>query len=147
MNAITPFQKVKLLVMLKQASWNRAELEIDHADGEAIDVLYEQMAAANSNLQDARNEVRGGTYQTGLISEFSRNYESDSVAAQLPDGSWVGWTYWQGGGKHGDPASIPWMEDAYKPCTHRLRAPGNSLPHSAMDWQYRRNRMPPASPS
>ncbi len=29
------------------------------------------------------------------------------------DGSWVGWTYWYGGGKHGEPGSIPWIEDAY----------------------------------
>jgi hypothetical protein len=29
------------------------------------------------------------------------------------DGSWVGWTYWYGGGKHGEPGSIKWVEDAY----------------------------------
>jgi len=26
---------------------------------------------------------------------------------------WVGWTYWYGGGKHGEPESVEWMEDAY----------------------------------
>ncbi len=29
------------------------------------------------------------------------------------DGSWVGWTFWYGGGKHGEPGNVPWMEDAY----------------------------------
>jgi hypothetical protein len=30
------------------------------------------------------------------------------------DGSYVGWTYWYGGGKHGEPESVPWMEHAYE---------------------------------
>jgi hypothetical protein len=32
---------------------------------------------------------------------------------QMPDGTWVGWTYWYGGGKHGEPSAMPWIEDAY----------------------------------
>lgn len=31
----------------------------------------------------------------------------------MTDGSWVGWVYWYGGGKHGDPEDIEWMKDAY----------------------------------
>ena len=31
----------------------------------------------------------------------------------MPDGSWVGWTYWYGGGKYGEPEAIDWMDDAY----------------------------------
>lgn len=38
---------------------------------------------------------------------------SCATAAKMPDGSWVGWTYWYGGGKHGEPEAIDWMEDAY----------------------------------
>ncbi len=25
----------------------------------------------------------------------------------------MGWTYWSGGGKFGNPEDIPWIEDAY----------------------------------
>jgi len=28
-------------------------------------------------------------------------------------GDWVGWTYWYGGGKHGEPDAIDWLSDAY----------------------------------
>ena len=51
--------------------------------------------------------------ETGLKCEWSRHYESKAVAMKFPDGSWVGWTYWYGGGKHGEPSSIEWMDDAY----------------------------------
>jgi len=63
--------------------------------------------------QDAEGELRPGTHATGLPCEYSRHYESKAVAAQMLDGSWVGWTYWYGGGKHGEPGAVPWIEDAY----------------------------------
>ena len=31
----------------------------------------------------------------------------------MPDGSWVGWTYWYGGGKHAEPEVMDWMGEAY----------------------------------
>ena len=120
MNAITPLQKVKLLVILKQLSWSRAELNIDTSDGRAIDDLYERMAELHDNLQDARNEVRGGQYLTQIEPPSSRYFEPTSVASKMPDGSWVGWTYWCGGGKHSEPEAAPWMEDAYNlTCTEK----------------------------
>jgi hypothetical protein len=27
--------------------------------------------------------------------------------------SWIGWTYFYGGGKYGEPESIDWMSEAY----------------------------------
>jgi len=42
-----------------------------------------------------------------------RHYESKAVAMKMPDGSWIGWTYWYGGGKHGEPEAIDWMNEAY----------------------------------
>lgn len=65
-------------------------------------------------LQDAEGVLRRGTHETGLPCESSRHYSSRAVAAQMLDGSWVGWTYWHGGGKHGEPGEMPWMEDAYE---------------------------------
>jgi len=55
----------------------------------------------------------GGQVQTNLPTPYSRHYEAKSVAAQCRDGSWVGWTYWYGGGKYGNPQEIEWMRDAY----------------------------------
>lgn len=51
--------------------------------------------------------------ETDLPTEWDRNYESKAVAKQLDDGRWVGYTYWYGGGKHGEPAAIEWIDDAY----------------------------------
>lgn len=51
--------------------------------------------------------------ETDLPAEWDRNYESKSVAKQLYDGRWVGYTYWYGGGKHGSPEVIEWIDDAY----------------------------------
>ena len=42
---------------------------------------------------------------------YSRYYEVDFVVAEIDD-KWVGWHYWYGGGKHGEPESIDWIEDA-----------------------------------
>ncbi len=64
-------------------------------------------------ISDSMEEFRQGQYETKLPSDGSRYYESKAVAAKMSDGAWVGWTYWYGGGKHGDPGGIDWMEDAY----------------------------------
>lgn len=64
-------------------------------------------------MDDYKYEMREGAIETGLPCEHSRHYESKSVAAQASDGSWGGWTYWYGGGKHGEPESIDWMNEAY----------------------------------
>lgn len=41
----------------------------------------------------------------------SRHYDDTFVVKQIND-VWVGWTYWTGGGKHGEPESIDWISDA-----------------------------------
>jgi hypothetical protein len=53
------------------------------------------------------------THETGLQPEYSRHYEAKEVARELYPGIWVGWTYWYGGGKHGEPECMPWLEDSY----------------------------------
>jgi len=64
--------------------------------------------------QEAEREFREGGKDTGLDGDWSRHYESREVAKQLSDGGWVGWTYWYGGGKHGQPAEIDWINYAYE---------------------------------
>jgi hypothetical protein len=67
---------------------------------------------AGWDIQDITYEFREGDVETNIAPEYSRHYESKSVAAKI-DGKWIGWTYWYGGGKHGEPDAIDWMEDAY----------------------------------
>jgi hypothetical protein len=102
---MTPSQKIKYLIVA------RAGRDLDYPC-EDINTIYRDMEDEDE-LWDTLSEVREGEVETGLPCEYSRHYESYSVAAKLPDGSWVGWTYWYGGGKHGEPESIDWMEDAY----------------------------------
>lgn len=85
------------------------------APGNVIDAAYAEMRDGDGcdAIIDAESDFRLSGYQTDLPCEYSRHYESDSMATKLTDGSWVGWTRWYGGGKHGDPGAIDWMEDAY----------------------------------
>ncbi len=69
-------------------------------------------ADENDYLGDARAEFRSGEFKTKIQTPYSRHYESRSVAA-LIDGQWVGWTYWYGGGTHGCPEEVDWMDNAY----------------------------------
>jgi len=107
---MTPEQKLKHIVLLKQASFGEFKLpEIINADN--VDEIYAE-EDEDCDLQDARSETRGGEVETNIPAPTSRHYESKSVAAQYVDGSWVGWTYWYGGGKHGEPEGIGWMGGA-----------------------------------
>ena len=108
---MTPKQKIKHAILQIIASWD--EEPAPDVTAENVDELYD--AADESYVKDARNEVRSSGIETGLPCKGSRNYESELVAAKMPDGSWVGWDYcyWHGGGKHGEPEDIDWMDDAY----------------------------------
>ena len=107
---MTPEQKIKHLILLKASEWDGEEL--GEVSAKNVDELYDRLVESDGHW-DAKSEVRSGHVETGVKCEWSRHYESKSVAAQMPDGSWVGWTYWYGGGKHGEPEAIDWMECAY----------------------------------
>lgn len=65
-------------------------------------------------LDELMDEFRSSySHETGISSDYSRHYESKSVAKEIAPGVWVGWTYWYGGGKHGEPFEVPWIDDAY----------------------------------
>jgi len=105
----TPELRIKWLILEKLRAWG-AELP---------EITAENCAAVYSNAEDgnefydAKNEVRTSGIETSLSAPVSRNYNSVAVAAQCPDGQWVGWTYWYGGGKHGEPSAMDWMDSAY----------------------------------
>lgn len=104
---MTPEQKLKHLALNVLAVWAKQPLPVVTAEN--VDALYEEQ----DETYDAKNDVRGGEVETDIEAPYSRHYEAKSVAAQMPDGSWVGWTYWYGGGKHGEPEGIDWMDEAY----------------------------------
>ena len=109
---MTPEQKMKALVIAKFWEWEQPTVPVT-LTADNVDDLYDEIEGEDYTLQDARSEVRCGVHETGLPAPHSRHYESKSVAAQTLDGSWVGWTYWYGGGKHGVPEAIDWMDEAY----------------------------------
>ena len=91
------------------------EYEIEW-DGETInesniDDLY-GMVVDQDYHWDVMDDVREGAYETGFDCGGSRHYESKGVAAEF-DGKMVAWIYWYGGGKHGEPSAIDWIDDAY----------------------------------
>lgn len=109
---MTPEQKIKHAVLLRYESWND-DVNFPEITAANVDDLYGATDGDDYELQDARNEIRGGAVETGIKCDWSRSYESKAVAAKMPDGTWVGWTYWYGGGKHGEPEAIDWMDEAY----------------------------------
>lgn len=108
---MTPEQKIKHAIILKQFEWDDKSPK-EPITAENIDEMFDELNE-DWSLQDATSEMRCGGTPTGLPAPGSRHYESTAVAAKMPDGSWVGWTYWYGGGKHGEPEAIDWMDEAY----------------------------------
>lgn len=107
---MTPEQKLKWAILNKAAEFSKTPEPA--ATESNVDGLYDALREADGHW-DAQNEVRCSGTDTGLEAEYSRHYESDAVAAKMPDGSWVGWTYWHGGGKHSEPEAMDWMNSAY----------------------------------
>lgn len=112
---MTPEQKIQHLILIRHEQFGDDPETIEFAKGLDASGVDDQFAALSEDyeLQDATDEVREGQVETGLPCDWSRHYESKAVAAQYIDGSWVGWTYWYGGGKHGEPEGVDWIEYAY----------------------------------
>ncbi len=105
---MTPEQKLKKYI-LEKADPKHVSEEITE---ENVDRLYETI---EDMYFDFISEIRAGEVETGLdSSQWSSHYESKEVATKMNDGSWIGWTYWYGGGKHGYPEDLEWMNDAYE---------------------------------
>ena len=114
---MTPTQKLKREIILKCRSWSgdAASGEFVPITDENVEALYNAAGDDFPNcFYDAREEIRGGGERSGISKpNYSRHYESDEVALRCCDETWIGWTYWHGGGKHGEPSAVPWMEEAY----------------------------------
>ncbi|QYC52551.1 hypothetical protein [Salmonella phage SSBI34] len=92
--------------------------DIRNMNQEAIAELWDKVednefeGVDGDSLWEVQYDFRSSGIVTNLLPEMSRHYESDQVARETPFG-WVSWTYWYGGGKHGNPEEIDWMEYAY----------------------------------
>ena len=110
---MTPEQKIKHMIINLLVQWKAISSEKAAVTAENIDEIYQELDELG-HVQDARNDIRQGEVETNIPCEdYSRHYEAKSVAAKAPDGSWVGWTYWYGGGKHSNPEEMEWMDSAY----------------------------------
>ena len=109
---MTPRQKImrELLLVAKLGGLDYGCR--DTSTGEEIEAAFD-LFQDSDDFNEVECEFRGGKHITGLPTPYNRHYETRAVAAQCCDGSWVGWTYYYGGGKHGDPESVPWIENAY----------------------------------
>lgn len=109
-------QDAILYLMLVEAGIDPKEdtLNDDISSIEELWDYYSDDPAYESELLDIESEFRAGMVRTDIPAPSCPHYESESVAyGPLPDGRWIGWTYWYGGGKWGDPGSIDWIPDAY----------------------------------
>lgn len=105
---MTAEQLLKYAILELAFIWDDKVIRTDMT-GEEVDEEWDMADC----ITDAINEIRSGGEYTGLDAPYSRHYESDAVAVQAPNGQWVGFTYWHGGGKHGEPESIDWIKHAY----------------------------------
>lgn len=107
-DTISASMKIKWAILELAHLWQDKDMPVILTEADIEDLWDEQDC-----LWDATNEIRTSGEETGLPGQYSRHYESEEVAIQCPDGSWVGFTHWYGGGKHGEPESIDWIEHAY----------------------------------
>ena len=126
LNTLTASQLAKLLVMRKGLELGYAYTLTDDdgqvsnidnaflsaAPGELLDTLFHE-----NEHDDAINEVRYEAEDVrGIPSwchySWERNYEVDVKAFILPDGRALAFCEMSGGGKHAEPDSYPWVEEA-----------------------------------
>lgn len=107
---MTPEQLIKHAILLQAFEGG---IEAREVTAENVDQVFDEVNGDDYELQDYKSEFRCGQVETNIKAPYSRHYECKSVARKMPDGRWVGWPYWYGGGKHGQPEEIDWMEDAY----------------------------------
>jgi hypothetical protein len=122
MNTITAEQRIKrhiLLAVLTEEQLGTPDY-LDFSTAEGIDAAYKLAKDYNGvfseiEIIDEEEYFREGGRATSLSCKgYSRHYESEQVARKLSDGTYVSWVYWSGGGKHGEPSAMDWMDEAFE---------------------------------
>lgn len=115
---MTAPQKLKWAILMD--AYHRTQIPCPDVSAETIDKVYEDHESSIAghelvlgSIADVEYEFRDGVPTSLPQREYSRHYENYEVAAEMPDGTWVGWTFWHGGGKHGEPEGIDWISGAY----------------------------------
>jgi hypothetical protein len=111
-------QKIKHMIILEasKCQYYGKYFDLTDINDTNVDKLYSGFLDGDNTascIQDTEYEFRSGRFETDIDPDADRHYESSSVATQYIDGSWIGWTYWYGGGKHGEPEAMDWMNEAY----------------------------------
>lgn len=112
MQTLTPEQLIKKAIVQQIMKFDRGDYGQQPIEtAEQIEAAYD-LAVERGLHWDWENEFREGEFETEIPCASSRHYESKSVATKIGN-EYVGWTYWYGGGKFGEPEAIDWMEDSY----------------------------------
>lgn len=98
--------------LIKNDLIKQLELESGVECLQTWDELMEEEAYEDDLRERLYDFLNGGFEETDLPTPYSRYYESTFVTTELSDGTIVGWIYWYGGGKHGEPYSPDWLDDA-----------------------------------
>lgn len=125
-STLTASQMAKLLVMRKGLKFGYGytltdddgqDIAVDEAllaqaPGELLDSIFDE-----NEHDDAINEARYEASDAPGVAawchySWSRNYEIDVKAFILSDGRALAFCEMSGGGKHGDPDSYPWVDEA-----------------------------------
>jgi len=106
---MTPEQMIKCHI-LNEAISNDDLIWYEDISANNVDLVWDHFVDSDLHW-DYISDYRHGT-PTDLPTQFSRHYEAKEVATKFGD-RWIGWTYWYGGGKYGEPESIDWMGSAY----------------------------------
>jgi hypothetical protein len=115
---VTPRQRIRREILLLCQEAEPELFAFDPPDtGEAVDAAWDKYrhgVETGDQMGDTEADIRCGEVATGLPTDYSRHFSCKEVAYRLRDGTWLGWTYWYGGGKYAEPRSIDWMAAAYE---------------------------------
>ncbi len=105
MTQLTPTQR------LKWALLHNCGYAVEDTSPEGIEARFVESANGPLDVNEARWE--GVDTNLYMPDHVERHYECDQKALQCPDGQWVGYPLYYGGGKHSCPEEIPWLSRAY----------------------------------
>lgn len=110
----TPTQVGQLLVLRTYWRWQDSPLyDAEHTAAE----IQDYWDALYDDLQDARYDTRHHGIETSIRNRihhtWERNYDVETRVIHLGDGRGLAYNYVTGGGKHGDPDSFPWWNEAW----------------------------------
>lgn len=112
---ITAKQEAQRLILSQLGQWSQEAKLLDGIPDDQIDSLWNEFS---DDLQDARNEVRHAGQEVSEITSrahysWERNYEVEVRVIKLVGSKGLAYNFMSGGGKHGEPESYPWWDEAW----------------------------------